>query len=126
MRKILLTSILLLTISTPVFATSTINYNNQWIYDRNTKAWTYYINNSKVQGIKTIDNKEYCFDNTGNLGKGWVQKDNNWIYTDKQGIVQHGWKNISGSWYFFNPLGHMEHDTVIEGYTINSNGVWVK
>lgn len=127
MKKLLLTTILLLTVSTPAFAfTTETNYNNQWRNDKDLGGWTYYIDNQKVTGVQNIKGTEYYFDVNGKLTTGWIQAADKKIYTSNQGIVQHGWKLINGNWYFFNPLGYMEHDIVIDGYTIDSRGTWVR
>lgn len=36
-----------------------------------------------------------------------------------------GWKEISGKWYYFKSDGYMEHDKVIDGYTLGSDGAWL-
>jgi hypothetical protein len=35
-----------------------------------------------------------------------------------------GWQKIDGKWYYFYSTGYMAHDTKINGYYLDSNGVW--
>lgn len=37
-----------------------------------------------------------------------------------------GWRNIDGKWHYFNACGYMEHDTLINGYYLDSNGNLLK
>lgn len=57
---------------------------------------------------------------------GW-QGDNSsgWWYVDDSGNYVTGWKHINQKWYFFDEQGWMAHDTTINGYIIDSTGVWV-
>ena len=41
------------------------------------------------------------------------------------GAMATGWKQIGGRWYWFYPNGAMAANTVIDGYELNENGVWV-
>lgn len=41
-----------------------------------------------------------------------------WKYDGEQ------WAQISGNWYYFTSGGAMQHDTWIEDYYVDSNGVW--
>jgi len=46
-------------------------------------------------------------------------------YTDESSVAT-GWKMIEGNWYYFNSDGYMEHDTVVDGCQLGSNGVWMQ
>ena len=37
-----------------------------------------------------------------------------------------GWYQEGDAWYYLNPDGSMAHDTVVDGYTVDSNGRWVQ
>lgn len=54
---------------------------------------------------------------------GWVLISNNWYYY-ADGLQKTGWINDKGNWYFCYSNGQMAHDTIIDGYHVNSNGVW--
>lgn len=54
--------------------------------------------------------------------KGW------WIqYADGTYLTNGWWKSpASGLWYYMGADGYMVTNTVIDGYTINADGVWVQ
>ena len=54
--------------------------------------------------------------------KGW------WIqYADGTYLTNDWWKSpTSGLWYYMGADGYMVTNTVIDGYTINADGVWVQ
>jgi len=37
-----------------------------------------------------------------------------------------GWKQLDGKWFYFGQDGYMAHDTTIDGYKIDNNGVWIQ
>ena len=52
----------------------------------------------------------------------WRQDSNGWWNTEGSSWSK-GWKEIDGKWYYFKQDGYMAHDTTIDGYSLNSNGV---
>lgn len=57
---------------------------------------------------------------------GWINGTMGWSYM-VDGIYIDGWNNIDGKWYYFyKDTNFMAHDTIIDGYYIDSNGVWKK
>ena len=94
-----------------------------------------------------IDGILYCFDETGRPGTveaerpegeqqptadsgaaaavGWQQIDGSWYYFDTNGSACTGWQEIDGSWYYFDADGRMARDTEIDGYYVNTDGIWV-
>ena len=85
----------------------------------------YYFNSiGKMQiGWQKIDNKWYYFYESGSMVKGWVERPDGWYYTNTEGIMQTGWQTIGGKRYYFYSSGLMAVNTVIDGYTIDANGV---
>lgn len=71
----------------------------------------------------TID-KDY---NKPTLSFGWTQFNNKWYYSTN-GIewAKNKWELINGNWYYFLNDGTMTINTVIDGYKINSDGIWIK
>ena len=57
------------------------------------------------------------------IRKGWKEFNGTWYYFDNEGKKKTGWLNFKGTWYYLDQDGAMVHDTVIDGYRINSNGV---
>ncbi|MBW6409599.1 hypothetical protein [Clostridium weizhouense] len=53
----------------------------------------------------------------------WRQNSTGWWYTEGNSCST-GWKLINGNWYYFYPDGYMAHDTIIDGYYLNSSGAW--
>ncbi|GEP64502.1 hypothetical protein CBE01nite_22700 [Clostridium beijerinckii] len=55
----------------------------------------------------------------------WKQDSKGWW--DSEGSSwSKGWKDINGKWYYFDyDTGYMKHDEIVEGYYVDSNGVYV-
>ncbi len=53
----------------------------------------------------------------------WRQDNKGWWYTDGDSWYT-GWKQIDGKWYYFYPSGYMAKEIMIQGYYLNSSGVW--
>ncbi len=89
----------------------------------------------------------YYMNSSGAMQTGWVKDGNTWYYMDNSGVMQTGWKLISGKWYYMDASGAMlanqwvqtsgkwyyvtsdgamAVNTVIGGYRVDANGVWVK
>ena len=67
----------------------------------------------------------YYVDETGKWvpdKKAWEQDEKGWKYQD----VKSAWKQISGKWYYFDADGYMVTNTIVDGYTIGADGVWIK
>ena len=54
----------------------------------------------------------------------WKQESNGWWRYKEGNSYTTGWKQIDGKWYCFNGNGYMFHDLIIDGYYLNSDGVW--
>lgn len=78
----------------------------------------YFVNieNSGTQ-TTTADNGDWASNSTG----WWIQ------YKDGSYLTNGWWQSpTSGLWYYMGADGYMVTDTVIDGCTINSDGVWVQ
>lgn len=55
----------------------------------------------------------------------WKQDSKGWW--DSEGSSwSKGWKDINGKWYYFDyDTGYMKHDEIVEGYYVDSNGIYV-
>lgn len=61
----------------------------------------------------------------GALFTGWIKRDNKTYFADSNGELAEGWYQIDGSWHYFYPgSGEMAKDTVINGFYVNSDGIW--
>lgn len=105
-----------------------------WILDGTT--W-YYLNydGSMATGWVNDSGTWYYMDQSGAMKTGWVEiiekdEDNKeystWYYMETSGAMKTGWLNDNGTWYYLNDSGVMVTDTVIDGCTIDENGIWVQ
>lgn len=98
--------------------------------------WCYLDRNGeRIKGSKTIDGKDYEFNEEGNVREGWESENNrDWYYYDKdKGRIQSDWKQVDGKWYYFNEEGIMQRGLqTIKGikYYLSEHGDmltgWVK
>ena len=68
----------------------------------------------------------YLMDESGAMKTGWAKQGEDWYYMDESGIMKTGWLNDGGTWYYLQDSGVMAHDIVIDGYTLNADGVWIQ
>ena len=62
----------------------------------------------------------------GTIAIGWTCIGNQWYYFDSTGSMKIGWfQDTSGKWYYLRESGVMAKDTVIDGYKIGYNGVYI-
>ena len=54
----------------------------------------------------------------------WRQDSNGWWNTEGSSYST-GWQRIDGYWYYFYIDGYMAHNTIIDGYFLNSKGAWL-
>ena len=55
----------------------------------------------------------------------WKQDSKGWWNTEGSSWSI-GWEEIDGKWYYFGQDGYMAHDTVIDGYELDSDGAWIQ
>ena len=86
-------------------------------------------------GVKNLDLNKYWHQESGSWylmnwsGQnvtGWNYIDGQWYYLGDDGKMQNGWIYYSGNWYYCWPSGAMATNAIIDGYTIDSNGIWVR
>ena len=75
-----------------------------------------------------IDNVWYYLRSDGSMaGNAWVLTSGKWYYLTGSGeMATNKWIQWKGDWYFLYSSGVMATNTTIDGYTINSAGVWVQ
>lgn len=97
-----------------------VNLNGKWQYNDATgnplKNTWFYDNNY---------GKEYYLKDDGTMATGWLNLNGSWYYLNSNGAKETGWQYINGKWYFLYDTGVMASNTVIGGYKIDSNGVWI-
>lgn len=127
------------------YYTSKDGLKTGWLNDNGT--W-YYLNNAGAMqtGWVKDDGKWYLLDKNGAMKTGWQNMSGTWYYLNTDGAMLTGWVEIDGrsyfldwngamktgwlqlgrDWYYLYPNGVMAVDTIIEGYVIDEDGVWVK
>ncbi len=96
-----------------------------WVKDNN--IW-YYLNASGAMATGWIKsgNAWYFLKSSGAMATGWVKDNNKWYFLKSSGAMATGWVEDNNNWYYLNASGAMVTNTVVNGYRINANGVWVK
>lgn len=120
MKKILLSSVALLSlvtslsVSSPVSAQESISpksyshSNGSWIQS-NGRWWYKHSDGSYTRNEwEKINETWYYFDSEGWMKTGWFNEYGNWYYLDDSGAMKTGWCLISGSWYYLNTSGVMQ------------------
>lgn len=104
----------------PAYAGTWKYVNDQWKYQRGANKFAY---NEWIQD----KGKYYYLDNDGYVTTGWQQIEGQWYHMDSTGAMETGWfkDSDSGKWYYLYPSGVMAVNTVIDGRTIGTDGVWV-
>lgn len=69
-------------------------------------------------GLRYVEGNSYI--------TGWKNIDNNWYYFDNNGYMKTGWICDNGNWYYLYENGQRATLENINGYFVNSNGVYTK
>ena len=95
-----------------------------WVYDGN--VWYYMNKNGAMQtGWLNLNGTWYYLHSNGAMASAtWLQIGDEWYYVTGSGNMVTGWNQINGVWYYMYDNGVMAHDTVIDGYELNSTGAW--
>ncbi|HCW52140.1 MAG TPA: cell wall-binding protein [Clostridium sp.] len=90
-------------------------------------SWSYKnLDGTNALGWVNDNGNWYYLNNDGKMQTGWINDGGDWYYLNLSGEMKTGWhKDSNGKWYYLLESGKMAHDTVVNGYTIDSNGVWV-
>lgn len=73
--------------------------------------------------IVTVDGKKRYFNSSGVMTTGWVDHKGNRYYFPKAGdYLVSRWKKLGGYTYYFNEEGHMQKNTWVDSWYIDSNG----
>lgn len=96
---------------------------NTWKKVRDT--WYYFDRNGARQtGWLNDAGRWYYFNANGMMQTGWVQDGAHWYFMGPDGDMQIGWVQTGpGRWYYFGADGAMLVNTVIDGWTIGSDGL---
>lgn len=89
-----------------VIVLNPIGVSAEWKKDNN--GWWYKEGNSYAKGLRDINGKRYYFDSDGYMKSGWIQD------------------SYYGTWHYFYQNGTMAYNTVIDGYELDEDGIWIK
>ena len=103
-------------------------------------AW-YYLDGENLEypGLMTgtgwhlIQGQKYYMTGSGAMATDWLPSSEGWYYLGGDGAMKTGWQWIDNHWYYFytenDPLGGttgvMAVNTMVDGWTITSNGIAV-
>jgi len=106
-----------------------------WL-DYNGNRYYFYGNGQMATGFINLGDDYYYYldesdtSSMGTMKTGWQKIQGKWFYFNTTpgsgflGMMKKGWQKIDGNWYYFYyDEGSMAHDTWIDGYYVNSNGV---
>ncbi len=90
----------------------------------------YYLNPSNGKmwtGWLLKDGNWYYYWGSGSMAKNsWALHGGKWYYLTGNGTMKTGWLLDRGKWYYLMPgNGDMAYNTVIDGYKIGADGVWI-
>lgn len=90
-------------------------------------SWYYFKSDgSKATGWLKDGSTWYYLKSSGEMQTGWLKENGVWYYLDSSGAMKTGWYQVSGKWYYSYSSGELAVNTIVDGYTVNHNGEWVK
>ena len=70
--------------------------------------------------LNTVDNSLL-----GAMFTGWIKRDDKTYFADSNGEIVTGWCQIDGNWHYFYPdSGEMASNTSINGFYVDTDGIW--
>lgn len=87
----------------------------------------YYFHGGGVMatGWVKINSTWYYFNDSGAMATGWKLISKKWYYFNESGAMTTGWLNDRGTWYYLDSSGAMVTNRYVDGYYLNSKGVWI-
>ena len=100
------------------------------VWKKDDRGWWYVKKDSSYakSELLNIDSKEYWFNGEGYMATGWLQdKSGDWFYFNKDGSMRKSaWLEYKSAWYYLSSSGIMlKSAKTPDGYSVNSEGVWV-
>ncbi len=90
-------------------------------------SWYYFKSDgSKATGWLKDGSTWYYLKSSGEMQTGWLKENGVWYYLDSSGAMKTGWYQVSGKWYYSYSSGELAVNTIVDGYTVNHNGEWIK
>ncbi|MCP8923569.1 N-acetylmuramoyl-L-alanine amidase [Streptococcus oralis] len=127
MKKILLTSALILSIAglapASVLGEENTTQSTPAVKEaiaKEEKKESSVEENSKSETLPKVDVQE-----DKPQKEGWYQENQNWrFYQDDKPALN--WKQIQGKWYYFDQDGNRLHSTIYKGYAFDQDGVMIE
>ena len=127
MKKILLTSALILSIAglapASVLGEENTTQSTPAVKEaiaKEEKKESSVEENSKSETLPKVDVQE-----DKPKKEGWYQENHHWrFYQDDKPALN--WKQIQGKWYYFDQDGNRIHSTIYKGYAFNQDGVMIE
>lgn len=103
---------------------------NTWVKASDGRSW-FWINAAGKMSVNEwfVDNGQWYFTKeNGIMSDGeWIQSpySGQWYYINQGGaMAQNQWLDYNGQWYYLGVNGEMVTNRTVDGYYINSSGVW--
>ena len=137
MKKILLSSVALLSLVTTLPVNSPVSAqesSTQTTYSKSSGSWIksgsrWWYKHSDgsytTNGWEQINGTWYYFDNEGWMKTGWIKESGNWYYLDDSGAMKTGLQTIGGNEYYLSTSGAMQtgwHNIGDDTYFFASSG----
>lgn len=75
-------------------------------------------------GWNFYQNSWYYLKSDYSLANEWENIGGKWYYFNKVNTMSTDWVSINNKWYYFYTSGQMAASTTIDGYVLDSSGVW--
>ena len=137
MKKILLSSVALLSLVTTLPVNSPVSAqesSSQTTYSKSSGSWIksgsrWWYKHSDgsytTNGWEKIGSTWYYFDSEGWMKTGWIKESGNWYYLDDSGAMKTGLQTIGGNEYYLSTSGAMQtgwHNIGDDTYFFASSG----
>ncbi|WP_223595320.1 L,D-transpeptidase family protein [Neobacillus bataviensis] len=96
-----------------------------WLLSGN--DWYYFMPDGSMKtGWALVKGTWYYLEGSGIMKTGWLDLSGQKYFLNSDGGMVIGWKEIEGKWYFFKNDGLMAFNTVVKGYKLGADGVWIQ
>lgn len=89
--------------------------------------WQYLMPSGEMRtGWIILKGKWYYLNYSGVMETGWIDLAGKKYFLADSGAMVTGWLQNDGKWYYFYQNGDMAANTVIQGYKLDPDGVWIQ
>lgn len=72
------------------------------------------------------DQVGHYMNDQGVMQTGWISDKGKAYYLADSGLMKTGWKKVDGKWYYLDQSGARQENTTIDGYILDSSGIWIQ